>query len=256
MDLLDMESLFQRYVLAGGALMWVLVPCSLLMVGAVLQGFIALRRGRVLPRWVARLAGEARDEAARVAYLKKLRSSSSPLARVVWLTLKETMSAGKMPEKAVLEDRLEEAIIIVSDRMYDLVGLLSTIYTIGPLLGLVGTIHGLMEVFHQYGAMEHPSVQMLSVGVQKALVTTFWGLSMSIPAFVAGQWMQKKVRAYERDLFPEQAWRAINALQAASSAASPEGEAQTQQSASEPGPERSTLVTALLATPAQAESEA
>lgn len=255
-----MESLFQKYVVNGGILMWVLVPCSLLMVGAVLQGIITLRRGRVLPRWVARLAGEARDEAARLAYFKKLRASGSPLARVVWLTLKETMSAGKTPEKAALESELEEAIIIVSDKMYDLVGLLSTIYTIGPLLGLVGTIHGLMEVFHQYGAMEHPSVQMLSVGVQKALVTTFWGLSMSIPAFVAGQWMQKKIRAYERDLFPEQAWRAINALLAAPPAAKAEGETQPPAPA-EPVIERSTLVTALLTPPpaavaAPAESEA
>jgi biopolymer transport protein ExbB len=212
MDIMDMESLFQKYVVNGGVLMWVLVPCSLLMVGAVLQGMIVLRRGRVLPRWVGRLAAEARDENARRQFFKKLRLSESPLARIVWLTLKETVGGGRLPERAELQTKLEDSIVMVSDKMYDMVGVLSTIYTIGPLLGLIGTNHGLMEVFHSYGAMEHPSVQMLSVGVQKALVTTFCGLSMAIPAFVAGQWMQKRIWVYERDLFPEQAWKVIDTL--------------------------------------------
>lgn len=215
MDIIDinaLDTLFRKYVLNGGILMWVLIPCSLLMVGAVIQGLIMLRRGRVLPGWITRQALEVKDEATRRAFLERIRANHSPLARILWTMLKETAASGRLPERAALESRLEDAIIGVTDKMYELVGLLATIYTVGPLLGLVGTILGLMDTFHSYAAISNPTVAALSEGVQKALVTTFWGLSMAIPAFVAGQWIQKKIRAYERDEFPAAVWRVIDAL--------------------------------------------
>lgn len=215
LDFVDVQSLFTKYVENGGILMWVLIPCSLIMLGTIFQGVITLRRGRVLPRWILRGAAQAQGEAGRGVFLKKVGVHGSPLARILWLTLKEEGGEGRPAGRPALQARLEEAIITVSDKMYDLVGVLSTIYTVGPLLGLIGTILGLMDTFHTYGADANPSIKILSEGVQKALVTTFWGLSMAIPAFVAGQWMQKKIRGYERDLFPEAAWQVIDALDAA-----------------------------------------
>jgi biopolymer transport protein ExbB len=211
MDLVDFDTLFQKYVVNGGLMMWILVPCSLLMLGTILQGVISLRRGRVLPRWIQRSAAAAKDAVARRQFVEKLSKSGSPLARILWLTLREP-GIQAAPERKVLEERLEDAIVTVSDKMYDTVGLLSTIYTVGPLLGLVGTILGLMDTFHSYSGTANPSVKMLSEGVQTALITTFWGLSMAIPAFVAGQWMQKKIRGYERDDFPLAAQKAIDAM--------------------------------------------
>lgn len=251
---MDLESLFQKYVLNGGVLMFVLVPCSLLMLGAILQGAIVLRRGRVIPRWILRLAVDVRDEPTRVQFLKKIRASGTPLARILWAVLRDVPEGGRPPAREALQGRLEEAIIGVSDKMYDMVGLLSTIYTIGPLLGLVGTILGLMDTFHAYGASDHPSIKMLSEGVQKALVTTFWGLSMAIPAFVAGQWMQKKIRGYERDTFPDLALRVVESVYAdVAPAAAPEPEA-----AAEPaGHARGTLLAPLAAQPMiEADSQA
>lgn len=207
-----MQTLLEKYVLNGGVLMFVLVPCSVIMAAAVLQGWIVLRRGWVLPRWILRRAGQARDEEARQAYFELLQKHHSPLARVLWQTLRDFSGLPRAAHRQAFESRLEEAIILVTDKMYERVGLLSTIYTVGPLLGLVGTILGLMEVFHSYAAVDQPSVAMLAVGVQKALVTTFWGLSMAIPAYVAGQWMQARIRLYERDLLPEAAWRVIETL--------------------------------------------
>lgn len=204
--------LLQKYVLNGGVLMFVLVPCSVLMLASILQGMIRLRRGWMIPRWIFRKAGQVKDAESRREFLLLLRGHGSPLARVLWLTLKDFTDTGRRPARALVQGRLDDAIIQVSDRLYESVGLLSTIYTVGPLLGLVGTILGLMDTFHSYSALLQPSVQALSEGVQKALVTTFWGLSMAIPAFVAGQWMQSKIRAYERDKFPESVWHVIEML--------------------------------------------
>jgi biopolymer transport protein ExbB len=207
-----MQTLFEKYVQNGGILMFVLVPCSMLMLASILQGMIVLRRGRVLPRRILRQAQQLRDPDARRQFLFALRDQHSPLARVIWLTMKDFTERRQRPDRELLRARLDDAIILIGDKMSETVGVLSTIYTVGPLLGLIGTILGLMDTFHSYGALAQPSVQMLSVGVQKALVTTFWGLSMAIPAFVAGQWMQTRIRAYERDGLPESAWRIIDLL--------------------------------------------
>lgn len=206
------NTLFQKYVINGGLLMWVLVPCSLLMLGTVLQGLIALRRGRVLPLAVMKRAVQVKSAAGRCAYVAGLAGQGAPLAQAVWLWLKDFDLTAPRPSRERLQGRLEDAIVQVTDRLYEKVGLLSTIYTVGPLLGLVGTILGLMDTFHAYAQLQTPSVMALAEGVQKALVTTFWGLSMAIPAYVAGHWLQGKIRRYERDLLPEVMWRIADAI--------------------------------------------
>ena len=209
-DILSDSDLLQKYVLNGGVLMFILVPLSLVTVAAILQGVIVLRRGWVAPRWIERRARQAQTRAERGALMAEMRRRGNPLARVIWLTLKEFEASEGRPPRERIQAKLDDAIILVSDTMYDRLHLMATIYTVGPLLGLIGTILGLMDTFHVYGALDQPSVQMLAVGVQKALVTTLWGLSMAIPAYIAGQWMQKRIRAYERDILPGTVWEVVN----------------------------------------------
>ena len=231
--ILNSSDLLQKYVLNGGVLMFVLIPCSLIMVAGVVQGMIALRRGWVMPRWILRQARQVSGPSARREFLSLLGRRGHPLARVIWLTLKDLDFPARRPARERVQAKLDDAIILVCDRMYDRLNLLSTIYTVGPLLGLVGTILGLMDTFHQYGQLDQPSVAMLAVGVQKALVTTLWGLSMAVPAFMAGQWFQGRIRGYERDLFPHLFWQVLDALYGPAAEA---GEAAEDAPAAAPAP--------------------
>ncbi len=211
-DQLLANSLFQRYVIEGGPVMYALVPLSLIMLGAVLQGAIRLRSARVMP---ARLIKQARavDAAGRRQFLRELADDPSPLGRVVWLTLKDHLRQEELPPWEELAPELAEATAEVSDEMHDGIGLLGTIYTVAPLLGLLGTILGMMNAFYRFAQVAaEQTVARLSEGIEQALVTTMWGLAIAIPAFVAAQALQGWIRRYERIHLPKAAQRLIESI--------------------------------------------
>jgi biopolymer transport protein ExbB/TolQ len=128
----------------------------------------------------------------------EMRRHPSPLARAVWFALKDCISQGRAPHLREVDAMVEEGTQLACDEMYDGLGLLNTIYTLAPLLGLMGTILGMMKAFSNFGMQERKSIELLSVGIEEALVTTLWGLSIAVLAFIASQWFQSKIRIYER----------------------------------------------------------
>ncbi|MCL5271317.1 MAG: MotA/TolQ/ExbB proton channel family protein [bacterium] len=197
------DSLLNKYVLSGGPLMWVLVPCSLLAMGSILQCAIRLRRSRVMGGALNRQARQARTDRQRQEFIEKLSGKANPLARCSWLTFKNFNPAGGHPPRYALEARLDEAAAEVAVEMQDGLGMLATLYTVAPLLGLLGTIHGMIMTFYKFGVQGDKSVESLAVGIQYALVTTLWGLSIAIPVYVAAQWLQGRIHRYERRLLPD-----------------------------------------------------
>ena len=216
-----MDTLLEKYVINGGPMMFVLIPCSLLMLGAVLQGLIRLRRRRVLPPGILKKAGQLNDDATRCQFILDLHRFEIPLARSIWLALKDFDPGGPPPERQSLEAAIGEASTQAANEMRDGLGLLETIYTIAPLLGLMGTILGMMNTFYDFAVAQEKSVQLLSIGIQEALVTTLWGLGIAIPAFVATQWLDSIITAYERRRLPAAATRVIQHLFAADAVATP-----------------------------------
>ena len=71
---------------------------------------------------------------------------------------------------------MDQAIVQVSDQMSDSLGMLSTLYTVSPLLGIMGTMLGMMNTFYEFGVRGQKSVDILTIGIQEALVTSLWGL--------------------------------------------------------------------------------
>ncbi len=207
-----MDTLIQKFVLNGGPMMFVLIPCSLLMVGAVLQGLIRLRKGRVLDPQIAKQAQRIDGVLARRKFVMDLRRLEVPLARAVWLTLKDFDLTAQKPQRQQLESSVSEAAAFAADEMRDRLNTLSTLYTIAPLLGLMGTILGMMNTFYNFAVAEEKSVKLLSIGIQEALVTTLWGLAIAIPAFVAAQVLESIITRYERNQLVEATGEVIQHL--------------------------------------------
>ncbi len=198
------NTLLEKYVLDGGPMMFILLPLSLLMLGAVLQGMIRLRRGRVLPRRLVRAAAAA---PARHEFIASLAGDPSPLGRVIHQVLRDR------PDQDPSAAELAAASADAADDLHDGLGVLATIYTIAPLLGLMGTILGMMDAFYQFTQLAgEQTVGRLSEGIQQALVTTLWGLGIAIPAYVAARWLEGIIRRYERDGLPREAARVLDAL--------------------------------------------
>ncbi len=209
-----MENFLQVYVTNGGLLLIVvLIPCSILLVASTVQTLIRLRASRVMPAYLLEKARSAASKSDRLAYSKNLEGQSSPLARALALTLKQLdLRSGHRPHRHHVEAVAVQAIAHVADDLYEDLAVFSILYTVGPLLGLLGTILGMVKSFGSFGLMSEKSLGVLSLGIQEALVNTLWGLVIAIPAFVAAQVFQSRIRRYERMQLPEKVMQIVAVL--------------------------------------------
>lgn len=179
---IPMTSLFGA-IREGGFMMYPIIGCSFALMVFVCERILFLRRTRVLPRSFVRGIIEQleqqqldRDEA-----LALCEENGSPIAQLFQAALKRYGKPSVEIEQSVL-DAGER----VTNSMRSYLRLFSTISNVTPLLGLLGTVLGMIEAFNsiaQTGAMGRP--ELLAGGIGQALLTTAAGLFVAIPAYTA-----------------------------------------------------------------------
>jgi biopolymer transport protein ExbB len=191
---------------AGGPVMWPLLICSLIALAIIIERLINLRYSRVLnPGIVERVTGLTEggrpDRAIDVC-----RQSPGIYTNIVLAGL-EIAGSGETRAKEAVEDagRHETA------RLNRYLGTLGTIAGISPLLGLLGTVLGMIDVFHTIAESGAGQAAQLSSGISQALITTATGLLIAIPALVAHNFFREKAEAIVTDLERE-SLRALRGL--------------------------------------------
>ena len=178
-------------VKAGG---WPMVPLLLLGVLAlaiVLERFWSLRRNEILPPG---LGQEVRNWAARgkldASHIESLRGNS-PLGAL----LAAALEARNRPREQIRE-RIEDAGRHLVHRMGRFLNALGTIASAGPLLGLLGTVIGMIQMF--LGILDHGigDVNQLAGGIGKALVCTATGMIVAIPALMFHRYFRGRIDGY------------------------------------------------------------
>ncbi|MFD2112005.1 MotA/TolQ/ExbB proton channel family protein [Thiorhodococcus fuscus] len=150
----------------------------------------------------ARLRIDARtpvDEALRLwsrgdihGALHRLEERPQPVARVVHLALTGLRHPGLDP--AILREEVARVATLQLEQLRSHLRALEIIATLSPLLGLLGTVLGMIEAFRQLeqaGTQVDPSI--LSGGIWQALLTTAAGLSLAIPVVLAHTWLERRV---------------------------------------------------------------
>lgn len=173
------KSLFD-IVKDGGVMMFPLFACSFLMLVFVFERAISLRRGRVVPRpFVKRFLHQVREgKLDRDDALEMCAESGSPVACVF------AAAARKWGRPSV---ELEQSIIDAGDRITGplrrYVRLFNAVATISPLLGLLGTVFGLIRLFNAISTADAMGrTELLAGGISEAMLTTAAGLAIAIPA--------------------------------------------------------------------------
>ena len=178
-------------VKAGG---WPMVPLLLLGVVAlaiVLERFWTLRRNEVLPPG---LGQEVRNWASRgkldASHIESLRANS-PLGALHAVALE----ARNRPREQ-LRERIEDSGRHLVHRMERFLNALGTIASAGPLLGLLGTVVGMIQMF--LGILDHGvgDVNQLAGGIGKALVCTATGMIVAIPALMFHRYFKARIGGY------------------------------------------------------------
>lgn len=178
-------------LLAGGWLMAPIVLCSVLAVTIIFNRAWMLRRQRVLPAGVAdKVRAWAQQRELDRAHIETLRRSS-PLGRVLAAALDNRNRAREVVKEAV-EDT-GRAVVHELERYLNTLG---TIAGISPLLGLLGTVIGMIKVFAAIMQAGVGDPAPLAGGISEALITTAAGLTVAIPSFFFYRYFRGKVRAY------------------------------------------------------------
>ena len=165
--------------LKGGPMMWPLLACSIIAVAIFLERIYALRQDNIIPSDLVQEM-ERLIRMARLDDLEELcKRSTSPICLVVMAAIKNV----NMP-RAIIKDYMEEAGTRAAYTIERYIDVLGTIATISPLLGLLGTVSGMIKSFNAIGIQGMHS-QMLASGISEALITTAAGLSIGIPVYIA-----------------------------------------------------------------------
>jgi len=173
---------------AGGILMVPIVACSVLALAIVLERFWTLRASRVTPpqtinelwRWIKKKDLNGRK-------LKALQASS-PLGRI--------LASGLLNAKhgrEIMKESIEHEASQVIHELERFLNPLGTVATIAPLLGLLGTVIGMIKVFAEIQLAGVGNAGNLAGGISEALVTTAAGLSVAIPALICHRYFIRRV---------------------------------------------------------------
>ncbi len=172
----------------GGWLMAPIMACSLVAATIIFERLLALRRARVLPeRLVAILRRWSEQGAITAADVQSL-TLDSPLGRIVAMGL-----ASRDRGREVLRERVEDTGRHVAHELERFLNTLGTIAAISPLLGLLGTVSGMIKIFQIVSVQGNSNFSLLSVGIAEALVTTAAGLSVAIPSLLFYRYFQGRV---------------------------------------------------------------
>ena len=178
-------------LMAGG---WALLPiliCSLVALAIVFERFWSLRRAAVLPPGLgAEVRVWARSVKLDAAHLEALRNGS-PLGELFAGAL-----AVRDRPRDIIKERIEDTGRHVVHRMERYLNTLGTIALIGPLLGLLGTVVGLIRMFLSVMAGGIGDPTRMAGGIGEALICTAFGLVVSIPAYVLHRYFRSKVGGY------------------------------------------------------------
>ncbi|MFC3267815.1 MotA/TolQ/ExbB proton channel family protein [Vulcaniibacterium thermophilum] len=182
-------------VKAGG---WPMIPLLLLAVAAlaiIVERAWTLRRVAVLPpnlgREVRAWAGTGRLDPAHIESLR----ATSPLGAL----LAAALDVRNRPRE-VIRERIEDTGRHLVHRMERFLNALGTIAAAGPLLGLFGTVVGMIDMF--LGILDHGvgDVNQLAGGIGKALVCTATGMIVAVPALMAHRWLRGRIAGYIVDM--------------------------------------------------------
>jgi biopolymer transport protein ExbB len=184
---------------AGGPVVLILLGCSVVALAIILVKcwqFHAARIGdrRRAPQAIALLRRGRAEEA-----LALLAGSRNPVAQVVALAI-QGRQRRDLPEAVVREEVLRSGNEVLEGLRAQL-GALEVIGSVAPLLGLFGTVLGMIEAFRRLseaGSQVDPAI--LSGGIWEALLTTAVGLAVAIPVVVLCNWFERRVERVSHEM--------------------------------------------------------
>jgi biopolymer transport protein ExbB len=173
---------------SGGWMMVPIIIASILALAITVERFWTLRSEQIAPSdLLARVWGWMKNNQLDSSRIKELRTSS-PLGRV--------LAAGLMNSRhgrTIMKESIEEVASHEIHEMERYLNALGTIAAVAPLMGLLGTVIGMIKVFSEIVVAGTGQANLLAGGISEALITTAAGMVVAIPALIAHRMLQRRV---------------------------------------------------------------
>lgn len=177
------------YIQKGGLLMWPILACSIIAVAVFAERFFYLHRASI---HVGEFLKGLSNLIQRRNFAEALHESAGtpgPVARVIHAALLRHAAP-----RAELREIVQEAGQLEVPKLERFLGVLATLAFLAPLLGLLGTVAGMIDAFGVIASHSgYATVTELSGGIYKSLLTTAAGLVVATPAFVAYAYLSSRV---------------------------------------------------------------
>lgn len=191
------RSVFDHFVVAGGWITWcLLIPLSMATVSLMVHYLITIRRNTQVPESLAKTLVAAARQGQRRTILETGRANQNMLGQAAFagmLHIADSVEAGM--------SGIDEAVEDYAGRLMRKVEYLSVIGNISPMIGLLGTVVGMIQAFNRIYAAggQVPETSKLVGDIAIALVNTFWGLAIAIPALTAYAFFRNRIDAFASD---------------------------------------------------------
>jgi len=241
-------SYFELFI-AGGPLMWPILAMSFMALAFAIERAIALRRSRFVPRsFIDELEALRRQTPVDIQKMRRLcNENPSVVARILRVIFEKLGRPLAEVERSVADAKDREAM-----GLYANIRPISLAASITPLIGLLGTVQGMILAFRMTSTMSAGAdrASELAGGIYVALLTTFAGLCVAIPAAMIAHWLEGRIMRGFRDVDAETSklWRLVEKCENATRVASPSA----APGASPPAVPRASPSSATIASPSAA----
>jgi biopolymer transport protein ExbB len=184
------------YIQKGGLLMWPILICSVISIAVFAERLLYLHRTTIhVGEFLQGLSNLIKRRNFAEA-LHETAGTPGPVARVI-----HTALIRHDAPRTELREIVQEAGQLEVPKLERFLGVLATLAYLTPLLGLLGTVAGMIDTFAALNATGgYASVAELSAGIYKSLLTTAAGLVVATPTFVAYSYLSSRVNALMHDM--------------------------------------------------------
>ena len=177
-----------EFIIAGGPFMWPLLACSILIITISIERLWFLQIRLVSPKG---LTNQIVNLFNKNLINNKQADEISELSSLGFLLI-SCIQYKDLPREN-LESKIEEKAIEVKFSLERNLNMLGTIATISPLLGLLGTVIGMIKAFTGLSEVTGANPDALAAGISQALITTAFGLFIAVPGLVLHKYFEQKV---------------------------------------------------------------
>lgn len=175
-------------VKSGGWLMLPIILCSIAVIAISVERYWTLNPSKIAPKnQLGQVWSWIKNNQLDSAKLRELKQSSQ-LGRILAAGLSNSRHG-----REVMKDSIQESANQVIHEMERYLGVLGTVAAVAPLLGLLGTVFGMIKVFTAIMVQGTGNAGVLAGGISEALITTAAGLCVAIPAMMAHRYFQRHI---------------------------------------------------------------